>query len=101
MVLSHECHSSLAIKWMCLRLKGNNKDVLDSRVGESLSHRNALIFITDADAILLPGDSGLGVPSWWDTLHNSWFTCGHHHVARRLPEVISQNYRERERESCQ
>ncbi|TNN59852.1 hypothetical protein EYF80_029901 [Liparis tanakae] len=34
---------------------------------------------------------GLGVTTWRHALHHRWLTSSHHHVARGLPEIISQD----------
>ena len=56
------------------------------------TYSDPLISVIDPHVVSLPGDGGLRVASRGDALHDSRLARGHHHVAGRLAEVVSQNW---------
>lgn len=66
---------------------------------EKQTYSDPLVFVIDFYVVPFPGDGGLRVTAWRNTLHHSWLSCRYNHIARGLPEIISQNcMRERHRD---
>lgn len=57
---------------------------------EKETYSDPLVFVVDFYVVSFPGDGGLGVTAWWNTLHNSWLSCRYNHIAGSLPEIIPQ-----------
>ena len=55
------------------------------------TYRDSLISVVYVKAVLLPGDGGLWVPAGGHALHHGRLARRHHHIHRVLPEVVSQD----------
>ncbi len=88
--------------WICTHLvridgihsvSGNAVKILAicSVLCQCWTHRDALILGADSGVVAFPGHGGLRVTTWRHALQHSRLTSGHHHIARGLAEIISQD----------
>lgn len=63
----------------------------ESRTLENETYGDPLVFVIDFYVVSFPGDGGLRMTTWGNTLHYSWLSCCHNNIARGLPEIIPQN----------
>lgn len=61
------------------------------RMSEKQTYSDPLVSVIDFYIVSLPGDGGLRVATWGNTLHYGWLSCRYNHVARSLSEIIPQN----------